>query len=252
MPPREEIAGRAGLDREQIDAGRDILVEKIRLREADIDLLRAEREHGAEPQVLAAAEEISLADVHIGQRAVGGGKAEPERQLAGRLLLDIDNDDGAVRRRSRRVGDLDLLEEAEILDALLRTLHASGVERVALDEAELAADHLVQRADVAGDVDPLDVDARPFLHAKNDIDRVRLAVSGDFGLGFRRRHSRGCPSASVSTVIERSTASALYHSSGRTVSKRQHRFARQVLQRDVDVDLAEAVALAFIDREGDE
>ena len=34
--------------------------------------------------------------------------------------------------------------------------------------------------------------------------------------------------------------------------QRQHRLARQVLQRDVDIDLAEPVALAFLDREGDD
>ena len=34
--------------------------------------------------------------------------------------------------------------------------------------------------------------------------------------------------------------------------QRQHRFARQVLQLDVDIDLAELVALAFLDREGDD
>ena len=46
---------------------------------------------------------------------------------------------------------------------LLRAVELRGVERVALDEAELAPDHLVARAQIAGDVDALDIDARPFL-----------------------------------------------------------------------------------------
>ena len=70
------------------------------------------------------------------------------------------------------VGHLDFLEEAKIFDALLRALHLGCVERVALDQLELAADHLVECADVADDVDPLDVDLRPFLHVECDVDRA--------------------------------------------------------------------------------
>ena len=68
----------------------------------------------------------------------------------------------------------DLLEEVEVLDALLGAVQLRGVERVALDEPELAADHLVERAQIAGDVDALDIDPRPFLDVVGDVDRVRV------------------------------------------------------------------------------
>ena len=84
-----------------------------------------------------------------------------------------------------RIGDLDLLEEPEILDALLRALHLVGVEGVALDELEFAADHLVERAHIADDVDALDVDPRSLLHIEGDVDRCgrsRLRVISRFDL----------------------------------------------------------------------
>src|SRR5436190_1891476 len=83
------------------------------------------------------AEYFALANADVSQRAVGGREADPERQFAGRLLLDLDRDDGAVRRRAWAVGDLHLLEEPEVLDTLLGAVHLVGVEGVALDEAEL-------------------------------------------------------------------------------------------------------------------
>ena len=64
------------------------------------------------------------------------------------------------------------LKKPEILDALLRALHLLGVEGIALDELKLAADHLVEGAHVANDVDPLDIDPRALLHIESDVDRV--------------------------------------------------------------------------------
>ena len=45
-------------------------------------------------------------------------------------------------------------------------------KRVAFDEAELAADHLIERAHVAIDVDPFDIDLRALLHSEDDIEGV--------------------------------------------------------------------------------
>src|SRR5206468_328493 len=122
----EEIRGRAGLDLEYIDAGGDVLAEEVRLGKAEIDLLRAERQHRADPQILAAAEEIALAHADIGERAVRGREPDAKRQFAGRLLFGLDRDDGPIWRRARAVGDLDLLEKPAVLDALLGARHLVG------------------------------------------------------------------------------------------------------------------------------
>ena len=107
---------------------------------------------------MAAAEKIALADADIGERAVGGRETEAKGQFAGRLFLDLDRDQGPVRRRARAVVGLDLLEKSQILDAIFRALHLVGVEGIAFDQTEFAADHPVQRAHIAVDVDALDID----------------------------------------------------------------------------------------------
>ena len=77
------------------------------------------------------------------------------------------------------VRDLDIVEVVEVLQPLPRTAHRLGVERVALGQAELAADHLVLGARVADDIDPLDIDARALADIEREIDNVLLAVAVD-------------------------------------------------------------------------
>ena len=60
---------------------------------------------------------------------------------------------------------------------LLGAMELRGIEGVALDQAELAADDLIQRAQIAGDVDALDIDARPFLDVVGDVDGVGVGVA---------------------------------------------------------------------------
>src|SRR5205807_9551719 len=162
--------------------GSDVLVEEIRLGEAQVDLLRAERHHGADAQILAAAEKIALADADIGERAVGGRETEAERQFAGRLFLDLDCDHGAIGRRAGGVIDLDFLEKPEILDAVLRALHLVAVEGVAFDQAKFAADHPVQRAHVIDDVDALDIDLRTLVDIEGQVNRVVFAIAANLRL----------------------------------------------------------------------
>src|ERR1700730_16874554 len=178
----KEVGGRAGLHLEDVDAGSDVLVEEIRFGEAEVDLLRAEGHHGTDAQVLAASQKIALADTDIGERAVGGRETEAERQFAGRLFLDLDRDHGAIGRRAGAVVDLDLLEKSQILDAVLRARHLGGVEGVAFDQAKFAADHPVQRARVADDIDALDIDLGTLVDVEGQVDRVVFAVAGNLRL----------------------------------------------------------------------
>ena len=96
----------------------------------------------------------------VADHAFTGRVARAERQLAGRLLdqLDIEND--AVGRGARPALDLDGLEEAQLLQPLLGLVDHQRIVGIAFRQAELAADHVVPRARVADDVDALDVDAR--------------------------------------------------------------------------------------------
>src|SRR6185312_11372271 len=162
-------------------AGREVAAKEIGIGEAEIDLLGARRKLEAEPRVVASPEEVALAQADIAERPVRRREAAAHGQRARRLLLDIDRDDGAIGRAALRIGDIDLLEEAEIADALLRTPQLRGVERIALDEAEFAPDHRIEGAHVAGDIDTLDEDARTLLHIEGDVDGARLAVTLDLG-----------------------------------------------------------------------
>ena len=104
---------------------------------------------------------LFCADRQLDDEPLEARIAAGQRQLAGRLLLDVDAENDAVRRRAFGLLDLQLvLEEAEALDAVLAALDLERIERVAFVEAEFAADHLVAGRRVAGDVDPLDIDAR--------------------------------------------------------------------------------------------
>src|SRR5690606_17340166 len=114
------LALEVGAAPEQIDAGRELAVEEVRLGEAEIDLLRARRDGEVGLDRLAAAEEIALDQPNVAERPVRGGETGAERQLAGRPLRDLDFDAGLVGARSRQGVEFDALEETEVLDALAR------------------------------------------------------------------------------------------------------------------------------------
>ena len=112
--------------------------------------------------------------------------AARERQLAGRLLFDIDAEHDAIGRRALGLLDLELvLEEAEALDPVLAALDLERVEGIAFVDAEFAADDLVAGDRVAGDVDPLDIDARRLADLERDVHQplVGIAVVGRIDVG---------------------------------------------------------------------
>ena len=57
-----------------------------------------------------------------------------------------------------------------------------AVERVALDQLKLAADHLVEGANIADDVDPLDIDLWTLLHVEGNVDGMVFTISRDVRL----------------------------------------------------------------------
>src|SRR5262249_29619122 len=155
------------------------------------------------------------------------------------------------RRRSWRGGNIDLLEEAQVLQTFLAAAHLRRREGVAFGETEFAPDHLVEGAGVAGDVDALDIDPRTFLDTEGDIDRVRFPVAMNVRANLdkgvtqsadRVRHGRDGLLDFVGVVPV-----AFLH---RQVALQ--RIDIEALEACSDVDLAKLVALALMDGEGEE
>ena len=153
---------------EQVEAGRQALVQEIGLGEVELDAARALalRQRGA--HVLPATEEVGLGDGQFADDAVDRRVAAGHGDGAGGLVLDLHRDDDAVGGRPLRVGDLDLLEEPEAVQAALGLVDQHLVVGVALAELELAADDVVAGAGVALDDDALDVDARALVDGEGD------------------------------------------------------------------------------------
>ena len=107
-----------------------------------------------------------------------GLKPVHRRLLYAMRELKLDPKSG-YKKCARVVGDVDLLEEAEIVEALLGKPELRGVERVALRQAKLAPDNAIQSAHVPVEVDALDIDPRPFLDLEGDVNGARIGMAGD-------------------------------------------------------------------------
>ena len=128
---------------EEVEAGGQVAVEEARLGEAQVDLQALERAGQPQAQELAAAQQVALGDGDVADHAFTGRVAGAERQLAGRLLHHLDVEDDAVGRRARPALDLDGLEEAQRLQALLGLVDHQRIVGIAFGQAELAADDVV-------------------------------------------------------------------------------------------------------------
>ena len=178
-------------------------------------------------------------------RAVPGA----ERQLAGGLLSDVDQKVGAVRRGARHVGDVDVFKEAQRADAELGAVDQGAVVGVALGNVELAADDVVERRGVADDVDPVDVDPRAFLDVEGDVHRVPCRIwrvaRPDVDEGETR--GAGGEGQGVGRLFDLLVRVELAR------LDRQELFQNlrvQLLDVDLDLDLAEVVARALVDHIG--
>ena len=91
----------------------------------------------------------------------------------GRALLHLHHRDDRVLRAARLRGDLDGLEEAERVHALLRLAEPGAAVELALVDAQLAPDDLVARLVVADDVDALEADLLAGLDVVGEVERPR-------------------------------------------------------------------------------
>ena len=127
--------------------------------------------------VVATSHEVAVDDTDFRDEPVRRRVAAGNRELAGRLLFDIDIDDHAVRRRTGLIGDPYRLEKAEVLQPSFCTIDQRPVIGIALAEIEFAADHVIARSRIAADIDALDIGSRTFLDDESNIDRPGFEIS---------------------------------------------------------------------------
>src|SRR5205085_6854005 len=92
--------------------------------------------------------------------------------------FNVEAQHDAVGGRAFALLDLQLLlEKAKALDPVLAPLDLESIERVALVDPEFTADDLVSRRRVAGDVDPLDIDAWRRADLDGEVHHLFLGVA---------------------------------------------------------------------------
>ena len=135
---------------------------------------------------IAGAVEIAVAELDLGQQAVGRRVAAGDEEVAGRLVDRLDVEHDAIRRRARLGRDLDGLEVVQVLQPPLGAVDQGLVVGIAFGEFELAADHVVAGAGVAVDVDALDIGPLALLDHEGDVDALCDGIARDAGRGMRK------------------------------------------------------------------
>ena len=132
----------------------------------------------AETDGVAHPAEIRIADAHHADHAVGARVARADAERARALLLDIDLHDDRIRLHTRIHLDVDILEEAEVVDALHTAARLIGVERLAGLLAHLAEDDALLGLLVALDLIALQ---RPLADADRECPILRDVEIRDLG-----------------------------------------------------------------------
>ena len=236
---------------EDIHTRRDRVIEEIGFGEAELNLGANARQTALKRQILALAKQVAFADSRQPQRAVGCGVSDTQAQFARRLLFDVDFDDGPVGRGAGQVLDVDGAEEAQVLQPRARAPQFRGVEGIAFGQAEFAPDYLVERADIAFDIDALDKDLRPLVDIVGQIDDLLLRIAVEPRLNIDKSITQ-----TAQRVVQRLNRAVdvtlVVPSALRRLDQAAQRLGVEVLQGGLDLDLAQFVALAFVDGEGDE
>ena len=143
------------------------------------------------------------------------------------------------------------VEVAKVLQPLTGPAYRGGVERIALGEPELTADHLVLGAGVALDFEALDIHARALGDVEHQVHGLLRLVAGN---------ARPDVHEGVATVLRlvlqrRRRPVHLFAVVGVARLEQQQRLqvvAVQLRQLAVDPDLADLVPVALTDGERDE
>src|SRR4029077_15461139 len=148
---------------EQVEPGRHAIAEKIRIDERKLGAARILAVLYRDLSEQTAPAQIALGAADLPDESVRGGVAARDREFTRRLLLHIDIENDAIRRRARLGRYLDALEVGEILQSSLGAIDERTIVGIALGEVEFTPNHIVARAGVAANVDPFDVGALPLV-----------------------------------------------------------------------------------------
>ena len=236
---------------EEIKTGCQVAVHEPRLGEAQVNLQALERSAELQAQELALAHEVALGEPDVADDTFLRGVAGTERDLTRRLLDDRHIENDAVLSGAWTPFDVDALEQAKILKALLRRVHQKRIVGVAFGKSELAADHIVARAQVADDVDTLDINARAFVdhvgQRDHTTDRVAVGTRTDAGervttLGQRERQL-------LDGLVDLGRIEGAARA-GDDVARQAGRIDARNLA--LDAHITEHIGLALLQHEGDE
>ena len=97
------------------------------------------------------------------------------------MFLNVNIEHDTIRRRSRLVCDLDVLEETEIFDAPLGAVDQGAVVRTPFGNIELAPDYVIAGAVISANIDPLDIRAGAFIDDVGKGDGSRLGLRSPRG-----------------------------------------------------------------------
>jgi hypothetical protein len=177
LPERSDVA-KVDLLVEKVEARREIAIEEVRLGEAEVELRPLEASREPEPDILPLTHQIALGNADVADHALARGVAGAERELAGRLLLHLDNEDDTVGGAAGFRLDFDRFKKSECAQPLACGLDKQPIERIAFRHPELASDHLILGAEIADNVDALDVDAGALFDDVGDVYRAggRIAI----------------------------------------------------------------------------
>ena len=159
-----------------------------------------------------------------------------------------------MTRSGAEPGSLVILTDLEVVEVLqppFGAIDQRAVIGVALGDIELAPDDIVARARVAADVDALDVGVRTFLDDESQIDLVAFEIAI-----AARPHDRERIAALGD--LDGHVFDGLFDRVGVVDAARRHPQLRAqrigIDGADVrhDIDRAEAILIALVDREGDD
>src|SRR5262249_51066219 len=124
-----------------------------------------------------AAEQVAFGDADFAHESIRDRIAARNRKFTGRLLFDVDVENDAIGSRAWVGRYLDAFEITEVLEASLGPIYQRAIVGIAFHDVEFAADHVIARARIPADVDPLDIGALRLGDGEEEIDSARLAVA---------------------------------------------------------------------------